>query len=47
MSPYIYEHCDIPEGKTLSEYRRERQAVKPASRRRRARRAIARRFRTR
>ncbi|MBA3300700.1 MAG: hypothetical protein H0T15_02430 [Thermoleophilaceae bacterium] len=47
MSPYIYEHSDIPEGMTLSDYRRERQTVKPLSRRRRAGRAIVRRLRRR
>ncbi|MBA2505634.1 MAG: hypothetical protein H0V29_06765 [Thermoleophilaceae bacterium] len=47
MTPHIYEHCDIPEGQTIAEYRREREAAKSAKRRKRARRAIARRLRRR
>lgn len=47
MNPPIYDHCDIPEGQTLAEYRRSREPAKPEPRFKRARRALAKRLRRR
>ena len=41
MAPQLYEHCDIPPGMTIAEYRRSRQAERPVeTRRARIRRAL-------